>query len=147
MADKLINTSDLVEKSLENLDKSSGSGLSPQDQPQSDVVDRFENLVSGKVEATPEEKVAANQTTEVTEAQPQALTLGDKILQGMQGIRDQVEMKSEAVKMSMAPGEAMNMREMFQTQMAMTNLMVTEDYIGKIVSKSTQTFDTLLRNQ
>ncbi|WP_373690979.1 type III secretion system inner rod subunit SctI [Endozoicomonas sp. SESOKO4] len=41
----------------------------------------------------------------------------------------------------------MTMQDMFKTQMAMTNLMVTEDYIGKIVSKSTQTFDTLLRNQ
>ena len=144
MADKLINTSDLVEKSLESLDKSGDGGLSPQDQPESDVIDRFENLVSGKAEASPEEKASVNQTIE-TEAP--ALTLGDKVLQGMQGLRDQVEMKSDLVKMHMAPGEAMDMREMFQTQMAMTNLMVTEDYIGKIVSKSTQTFDTLLRNQ
>ena len=144
MADNLINTSDLVEKTL---DKPQDGGFGTPDQPDSDAVTRFEDLVSespGAPEAVSSDLPPVNETQAV---ETPALTLGDKILQGMQGLRDQVEMKSDMVKANLEPGEALNMKEMFQTQMAMTNLMVTEDYIGKIVSKSTQTFDTLLRNQ
>ncbi|MDP0560999.1 MAG: EscI/YscI/HrpB family type III secretion system inner rod protein [Candidatus Endonucleobacter sp. (ex Gigantidas childressi)] len=75
-------------------------------------------------------------------------TLGDKILKGMQGIREQVENGAREVELNLQPkNEVMSMREMFDTQWAMTNLMITEDFIGKIVSKGTQAFDTLLRNQ
>ena len=144
MADNLINTSDLVEKTL---DQPQDGGFGTPDQPDSESVGRFEDLVSAKPdapEAIPQDIPPVNETQQ---AEAPALTLGDKILQGMQGLREQVEMKSDMVKANLEPGEALNMKEMFQTQMAMTNLMVTEDYIGKIVSKSTQTFDTLLRNQ
>ncbi|PJE79767.1 hypothetical protein CI610_01269 [invertebrate metagenome] len=75
-------------------------------------------------------------------------TMGDKILQGFQNVRDHVEKGAQEVGSHLSPaGETMSMREMFQTQMAMTNLMITEDYIGKVVSKGTQAFDSLLRNQ
>ena len=78
----------------------------------------------------------------------QAGTLGDKILRGMQTIREQVEQGARQVESNIDPArEAMSMREMFETQWTMTNLMLTEDYIGKVVSKGTQAFDTLLRNQ
>ena len=143
MADNLINTNDLVEKTL---DKSQEGGFGTPEQPDSESVGRFEDLVSAKAEA-PEAIPQDLPVNETQQAEAPALTLGDKILQGMQGLRDQVEMKSDMVKANLEPGESLNMKEMFQTQMAMTNLMVTEDYIGKIVSKSTQTFDTLLRNQ
>ena len=144
MADNLINTSDLVEKTL---DTPQEGGFSQPDQPDSDNVGRFEELVSGqggKDDLQASELTTVNATEQ---AEGPALTLGDKVLQGMQGLREQVEMKSDMVKMQLQPGESLNMLQMFSTQMAMTNLMVTEDYIGKIVSKSTQTFDTLLRNQ
>lgn len=144
MADNLINTNDLVEKTL---DKPGEGGFSTPDQPDSDSVGRFEELVSAKPDASDAIPADVPPVNEAAATEAPALTLGDKILQGMQGLRDQVEMKSDMVKANLEPGEALNMKEMFQTQMAMTNLMVTEDYIGKIVSKSTQTFDTLLRNQ
>ena len=146
MADNLINTSDLIEKTLDTPQE--GGGFSTPDQPDADNVGKFEDLVSGQPGA--ENAQAADIAAPVNATQASdapAMTLGDKVLQGMQGLREQVEMKSDAVKMHLQPGESLNMRQMFETQMAMTNLMVTEDYIGKIVSKSTQTFDTLLRNQ
>ena len=75
-------------------------------------------------------------------------TLGDKILRGMQGVRERVENGARQVESNLQPAsEVMSMREMFQTQWTMSNLMITEDYIGKVVSKGTQAFDTLLRNQ
>lgn len=137
MADKIIKTGELAEKALEKAQE----GFTSKDQPEEEAVGRFTELLSG---SNNEAVQAANKSTEV--AQP-TLTLGDKVLQGMQGLRDHVEAKTSLVKTQLQPGETMGMREMFQTQMAMTNLMITEDYIGKIVSKSTQTFDTLLRNQ
>ena len=145
MPDKLTNTNDLVDKTL---DTSQEEGFSTLEQPDSDVVERFEGLVSSPAEKTATPESAPVNNIEAIE-QP-GLTLGDKVLQGMQGLRDQIEMKADFVKASIGPkdaGEALDMRKMFETQLAMTNLMVTEDYIGKIVSKSTQTFDTLLRNQ
>lgn len=144
MADNLINTSDLVEKTL---DKSGSDNFSSPDQPNSDAVGRFEDLISEKPDSPDAIQAELPPVNETQVADGPALTLGDKVLQGMQGLREQVEMKSDMVKMQLEPGETMSMQQMFQTQMAMTNLMVTEDYIGKIVSKSTQTFDTLLRNQ
>ena len=137
MADNIIKTGELAEKAFEKTQE----GFTSADQPEEEAVGRFAELLSG---SNNEAVQAANKSTEV--AQP-ALTLGDKVLQGMQGLRDHVEAKTSLVKTQLQPGETMGMREMFQTQMAMTNLMITEDYIGKIVSKSTQTFDTLLRNQ
>ena len=125
MADKIIKTGELAEKALEKAQE----GFTSKDQPEEEAVGRFTELLSG---SNNEAVQAANKSTEV--AQP-TLTLGDKVLQGMQGLRDHVEAKTSLVKTQLQPGETM------------TNLMITEDYIGKIVSKSTQTFDTLLRNQ
>ncbi|OED44869.1 hypothetical protein ACH42_06435 [Endozoicomonas sp. (ex Bugula neritina AB1)] len=146
MADNLINTSDLVEKTL---DTPQEGGFSNPEQPDAEAVGKFEDLVSDQpgVKGIQTEDLSVSlDAAQKTNAS--ALTLGDKVLQGMQGLREHVEMKSDAVKMQLQPSdESLSMRQMFQTQMAMTNLMVTEDYIGKIVSKSTQTFDTLLRNQ
>ncbi len=83
-----------------------------------------------------------------TGVEPGSGTLGDKILRGMQGVREHVEQGAKEVEAVLAPsGESLSMREMFQTQWTLSNLMLTEDYIGKVVSKGTQAFDTLLRNQ
>ena len=146
MADKITNSSELAEKALEALEPKA----SP-DQADAGAAERFGELLSQDPGKNPTGQGALVEGIE--QAPPvdgDALTLGDKILRGMQGLRDHVEAGRADVQNAMTPpkeGEVMNMQQMFKTQMAMTNLMVTEDYIGKIVSKSTQTFDTLLRNQ
>ncbi len=144
MADNFINTSELVEKTL---DTPQEGGFSTPEEPDAEAAGRFEDLLTEQNPAEINEPLELEAINVTQEAESGALTLGDKVLQGMQGLREQVESKADMVKLHLEPGEAMNMKDMFQTQMAMTNLMVTEDYIGKIVSKSTQTFDTLLRNQ
>lgn len=143
MADNIGKAGEALEKAL---DKSQEGGFSKSDQPEEGDAGRFAELLS----SAPSKEVGQTgqqPQTSVQDTQIPALTLGDKVLQGMQGLKDHVEQKADLVKLHMAPGDAMGMKDMFQTQMAMTNLMITEDYIGKIVSKSTQTFDTLLRNQ
>ncbi len=144
MADNLINTNNLVEKSL---DTSRDEGFANPGQPNADNVGKFEDLVSGQPEATEALQAEAITVNATQQSEAAGMTLGDKVLRGMQGLREHVELKSGLVKKQLEPGEEMSIRDMFQTQMTMTNLMITEDYIGKIVSKSTQTFDTLLRNQ
>lgn len=142
MADNIIKTGDLADKVLETTQE----GFANPDQPEQGAAGRFAELVDQK----PDEALQATNIKPVEVAANRdapALTLGDKVLQGMQGLRDHVEGRADLVKQHLVPGEAMGMKDMFKTQMAMTNLMITEDYIGKIVSKSTQTFDTLLRNQ
>ena len=136
MADNMIKTGDLADKALEKTQE----GFAKSDQPDDDAAGRFAQLVSGQQADFNPMQVAASPDMP-------GLTLGDKVLQGMQGLRDHVQSRSDIVQNHLKPGEAMGMQDMFRTQMALTNLMITEDYIGKIVSKSTQTFDTLLRNQ
>ncbi len=136
MVDSIIKTGDLADKALEKTQE----GLANPGQPDDGAAGRFADLVSGQsVEFNPMQTAASPDMP--------GLTLGDKVLQGMQGLRDHVQSRSDIVQSHLKPGEAMGMQDMFRTQMALTNLMITEDYIGKIVSKSTQTFDTLLRNQ
>lgn len=146
MADKITNSSELAEKALEALEPTA----SP-DQADAGAAERFGELLSQDPGKNATGQGAFAEGIEPTPpVDGDALTLGDKILRGMQGLRDHVEAGRADVQNAMTPpeeGEVMNMQQMFKTQMAMTNLMVTEDYIGKIVSKSTQTFDTLLRNQ
>ena len=136
MADNMINTGDLANKALEKTQE----GFAKPDQPDAEAAGRFADLVSSQQTDVNPMRAAASPDTP-------GMTLGDKVLQGMQGLRDHVQSRSDIVQNHLKPGETMGMQDMFKTQMAMTNLMITEDYIGKIVSKSTQTFDTLLRNQ
>ena len=136
MAENIISSEGLTEKALE-----SAETFATPEEADAAAAEKFGSLLSGET-ADP---LAAEQAVQTVDGE--ALTLGDKILNGMQGLREHVEAGKQQVVSNIKPGETMSMQEMFRTQMAMTNLMVTEDYIGKIVSKSTQTFDTLLRNQ
>ena len=114
---------------------------------ETDEVDRIERIDQvGLLQ----ESVSAGQAAigENVDALPEEGTLGDRILRGMQSVRERVEDGARQVESHIDPArETMSMREMFQTQWTMTNLLITEDYIGKVVSKGTQAFDTLLRNQ
>lgn len=143
MADNISNTGGLVDKALEKTQE----GFANRDQPDDGSAGKFAELVSGQGPDDISQTVNFKPMEVTANPDAPALTLGDKVLNGMQGLRDHVESRANLVKMHLEPGEAMGMQDMFKTQMAMTNLMITEDYIGKIVSKSTQTFDTLLRNQ
>ena len=139
MAENIINSEGLTEKALE-----SAEDFASPEQADPEAAKRFGSLLNGENAESP---VLQDTIAPVGDSSGEALTLGDKILQGMQGLREHMDGGAEQVKRYLGKDEALSMREMFQTQMAMTNLMVTEDYVGKIVSKSTQTFDTLLRNQ
>ncbi|MRI32162.1 hypothetical protein EOPP23_04020 [Endozoicomonas sp. OPT23] len=138
MAENIINSDGLADKALEAAE----TNLTPE-AADAEAAEKFGSLLAG------EGKQPLGETFAVPDAaEGEALTLGDKILRGMQGLKDHVDAgRDDLVTNFSSENEVLSMQDMFKTQMAMTNLMVTEDYIGKIVSKSTQTFDTLLRNQ
>ncbi len=137
MAENIINSDGLAEKALEAAETS----LTPE-AADAEAAEKFGSLLAG------DGRQPLGESTFYPESvDGETLTLGDKILRGMQGLKDHVDAGRDDIVTNFEGNESLSMRDMFKTQMAMTNLMVTEDYIGKIVSKSTQTFDTLLRNQ
>ena len=73
--------------------------------------------------------------------------LADRILNGFQGIKDNIDAGHQKVDKMLGSDEIMSMKDMFQTQRAMTNLMMTEDLIGKVVGKGTQAVETLMKQQ
>ena len=73
--------------------------------------------------------------------------LGDRILNSFQGLKDNIDGRHQQVDKMLGSQEIMSMKDMFQTQRAMTNLMMTEDLIGKVVGKATQTVETMMKQQ
>ncbi len=73
--------------------------------------------------------------------------LGDRILNAFQGMKENIDGRHQKIDNMLGSEDIMSMKDMFQTQKAMTNLMMTEDLIGKVVGKSTQTLETMMKQQ
>ena len=73
--------------------------------------------------------------------------LGDRILNAFQGMKENIDGRHQKIDNLLGGEEILSMQDMFKTQKAMTNLMMTEDLIGKVVGKSTQTLETLMKQQ
>ena len=73
--------------------------------------------------------------------------LGDKILNSFQGMKDNMDAGHQKIDKMLGNDEIMSMQDMFKTQKAMTNLMMTQDLIGKVVGKATQTVETMMKQQ
>ena len=73
--------------------------------------------------------------------------LGDRILNGFQGIKENIDGGHQKIDNLLGSEEILSMKDMFQTQRAMTNLMMTQDLIGKVVGKATQTVETMMKQQ
>ena len=73
--------------------------------------------------------------------------LADRILNGFQGLKDNIDVQHKKVDNLLGSDEIMSMKDMFKTQKAMTNLMMTQDLIGKVVGKATQSIETMMKQQ
>ena len=73
--------------------------------------------------------------------------LADRILNGFQGLKDNIDVQHQKVDNLLGSDEIMSMKDMFKTQKAMTNLMMTQDLIGKVVGKATQSIETMMKQQ
>ena len=121
---------------LENPDKELKS---PQD------ADEFSNLLDGQSGFENESQIAIN--NEAVQLKESPANVGDKILNAFQGVKDSIDTQHTKVDQLLNKDEALSMRDMFKTQKAMSNLMMTQDLIGKVVGKSTQSLETLMKQQ
>ncbi|MCK5893913.1 MAG: type III secretion system inner rod subunit SctI [Endozoicomonadaceae bacterium] len=74
---------------------------------------------------------------------------GDKILDAFMGMKENITTRHDDItKMLGGEGDgAMSMRDMLSSQRALSNLSMTEDLIAKIVGKTTQNLDTMMKQQ
>ncbi|MFC7206473.1 EscI/YscI/HrpB family type III secretion system inner rod protein [Comamonas endophytica] len=99
---------------------------------------------AGDVAAAPPALAPAS----VAPAAPDSHSVGDRILQGMQGVS--TEMRSAWTKVSdmLSPGHPMlSMQEMLGLQLHLTQASMQFELVGKGISRSTQNFDQLVRVQ
>lgn len=106
---------------------------------------RFETIMK----SSEVDKAGPSQSATVPAAGPaaQPSSLGDRLLASLQGasedykgVRGQVEARLESDK-------TLEMHEMMAMQLQITRVAVAYDLFGKLVSRSTQNFDQLVRVQ
>lgn len=75
--------------------------------------------------------------------------LGDRILAGIDRMRDTYQVGMEKIQNTMAtpPSEHLGARELMQVFFDVSRLMMQQEMLGKIVGKTTQNVDTLLKGQ
>lgn len=82
-------------------------------------------------------------------ALPANASVGDRILNGMQGVSNDFRNSWDSVNkvVNSTSGEAVTMQEMLKLQMQLTQVTFQYDMVGKAVSRSTQNIDQLVRVQ
>lgn len=111
----------------------------------SEDADAFSNLLKDDA-ALKQESETAIDGGEVAFKQAPS-NAGDKILNAFQGMKDNIDTQHAKVDKLLNSDEIMSMKDMFKTQKAMTNLTMTQDLMGKVVGKSTQTLETMMKQQ
>ncbi len=114
------------------------------DLPDAEKAKEFDNLLSNA-----DNKQAANNTQQVqvklnTNTRE---SIGDKILNTFQNIKTDIDQRHTDINNKLNNSESISMKDMLQTQRAIANLTLTEDIIAKIVGKTTQNIDTLMKQQ
>jgi type III secretion protein I len=74
-------------------------------------------------------------------------TMGDRILDGLQGMKSGYDNQINAVQESVNSTETLDMQSMLKLQLDLAKLTMQGELINKTVSKSTQNIDTLLKSQ
>ncbi len=90
---------------------------------------------------------ADKQSIQNTDTAKSSSQIGDKILNGIQGIKSNIDSQNSKVNDLLSNSDAMSMKDMLKTQKAMSNLTLTQELIGKVAGKSTQIFETMLKQQ
>ncbi|MBE8232898.1 MAG: hypothetical protein HAW67_04125, partial [Endozoicomonadaceae bacterium] len=89
----------------------------------------------------------AMKSTETSHASAQNSQIGDKILDAIQGVKSNIDNQSNKVNDLLGSSDALSLKDMLKTQKAMSNLMLTQELVGKVAGKSTQIFETMLKQQ
>ncbi len=138
---------------VNNIGTATEKALTKQDQQQLDkLVDRPDDKDADNFSALLEQEGIKNESTTNIQGGEVPLkeapeNLGDKILNAFQGMKENIDTRHQKIDNMLGSDEILSMQDMFKTQKAMTNLMMTEDLIGKVVGKATQTVETLMKQQ
>ena len=108
-----------------------------------DKADAFSDLVEKGEALNPEKNALNNNATGASKP----TNAGDRILNAFQGMKENIDTQRQGVDKLLSSSEALSMRDMIKTQHAMNNLTLTQDLIGKVVGKSTQTIETMMKQQ
>ena len=104
---------------------------------------QFNNLMDSSIK--PENKINIDDN-EISIGKAQD-NVGDKILNAFQNMKENIDTRHKDINTKLNSNENLSMQQMFQTQRAIANLTMTEDLIAKIVGKTTQNLDTLMKQQ
>jgi type III secretion protein I len=125
--------------------------------PVADVVTRFEAALNGATwTVQPGEGIGQLEALEragrVDPTLPAIETpssLGDKILQGVDRVRAEYKDTMAVMQERLTPIDAqpVGLQEMIRVHMEITRMTLQEELIGKIVGRSTQNVETLLKGQ
>lgn len=86
-------------------------------------------------------------TQELAPASGEAPSWGDRILSGMQGVSNDFHSQWDSVRQTLASPRPLESREMLQMQLQMHHMSIQSELVGKLVSRSTQNIDQLVRLQ
>lgn len=103
---------------------------------------RFDELMA----TTPAAPTSTTLPT-LTTPHPQAVTLGDRILQGLGGLSTDFQQSWKEVSSVLDSGNMMTTGDMLKLQMNLTQIAIQYDMVGKAISKSTQNIEQLVKIQ
>lgn len=95
------------------------------------------------------DKAGPSQSATIPPAEPAVTptSLGDRMLASLQGASDDFKSVWSQAEARLKSDQTLQMQEMMAMQLQVTQMAVGYDLIGKIVSRSTQNFDQLVRVQ
>jgi type III secretion protein I len=111
---------------------------------------RFSELMQASPAISPTSAPVAVESTAVQQTPTTALSgvsLGDRILTGMQGVSSDFQSSWKSVAATLESGETLSTQDLLKLQLQLTQVSVQYDLVGKAISRSTQNFDQLVRVQ
>jgi type III secretion protein I len=78
---------------------------------------------------------------------PASATLGDKILNGVQNLSSEFQQSWKTVNKALDPSGSLSTTDLLKLQLGITQVSIQYDLVGKIISRSTQNIDQLVKLQ
>ena len=117
--------------------------------PQADAGARFTELMSTTTPTAEPAPIAAAIPQAIAQAYPAGEgSLGDRILRGLNRVQSSFGETVSAVQKSLDPGApAPGVSDLLRLQLSMAQLSLQAELVGKVIGRSTQNIDQLVRMQ
>ncbi|MET4580099.1 type III secretion system inner rod subunit SctI [Ottowia thiooxydans] len=91
--------------------------------------------------------VAAEPSAALASVSATSETRGDRMLASLQGVSEDFRNTWTTLQTELQSDQSMSLRDMMNLQLQVTQMSVQFELLGKVVSRSTQNFDQLVRVQ